>query len=120
MSESDADYLKKDKIRSKEMFEEFAKKMKKKREVDFQFKNMDEELAQNTTSDRHVYEFYRLDDRRVMVRLYQIDSDGNMTTEAVSDFYVSLLAFKKIVGNSFALLNAQTLNQDVAYPYLSK
>ena len=46
MSESDADYLKKDKIRSKEMFEEFAKKMKKKREVDFQFKNMDEELAE--------------------------------------------------------------------------
>lgn len=30
------------------MFEEFAKKMKKKREVDFQFKNVDEELAETT------------------------------------------------------------------------
>lgn len=30
------------------MFEEFAKKMKKKREVDFQFKNIDEEIKEAT------------------------------------------------------------------------
>ena len=81
---------------------------------------LDQETAENTTKDLHVYEFYRLDDRRIMVCQYQADEDGNATTEKVTDFYITTLAFKRIVGNAYALLNAEKVDQDVAYPEVSK
>lgn len=81
---------------------------------------LDMETAENTTEDRHVYEFYRLDDRRIMVCQYQADENGNATTEKVTDFYITTLAFKRIVGNVFAVLNAEIVDQDVAYPEVSK
>ncbi len=81
---------------------------------------LDQETAENTTTDLHVYEFYRLDDRRIMVCQYQADAKGNVTTEKVTDFYISTLAFKRIVGNAFAVLNAEVVDQDVAYPEVSK
>jgi hypothetical protein len=65
--------------------------------------------------NRYVYEFYRNDDRRVMVRLYQADEEGNIKTTPVSDFYVSTFAFKKLVSNFGALLNGKILDTDQGY-----
>ena len=84
---------------------------------------LDQKSSKNTTTDMHAYEFYRLDDRRIMVCQYQYKiEDGNVvvTTQKVSDFYISTLAFKKIVGNAVALLNAESVDQDVAYPGSAK
>lgn len=81
---------------------------------------LDQETAENTTTDLHVYEFYRLDDRRIAVCQYQADEKGNVTTAKVTDFYITTLAFKRIVGNAFAVLNAEVVDQDVAYPEVSK
>ena len=74
--------------------------------------------SQTASQNLYVYEFYRYDDRRVMVKLYQTDSEGNAVTEAVSDFYVSTLAPKKIVSNFYALLNAEDFDTEEAYPSL--
>lgn len=70
----------------------------------------------NASPYRYVYEFYRCDDRRVMVRLYQEDENGVQKTEAVSDFYISTLAFKKIVTNFYTVLNAEEFDTEEAYP----
>ena len=64
----------------------------------------------------YVYEFYRADDRRVLVSIYQQDADGNIATTPVSDFYISTFAFKKIVTNFVGLLNAEKIAPDVGYP----
>lgn len=64
----------------------------------------------------YVYEFYRIDDRRVRVSIYQRDDKGNRVTDSVSDFYVSTFAFKKLVNNFCALLNAEVFDTDVGYP----
>lgn len=64
----------------------------------------------------YVYEFYRADDRRVLVSIYQQDANGNIATTPVSDFYISTFAFKKIVTNFVGLLNAEKIAPDVGYP----
>ena len=64
----------------------------------------------------YVYEFYRADDRRVLVSIYQADANGNAATTPVSDFYISTFAFKKIVTNFMGLLNAEKITPDVGYP----
>lgn len=79
---------------------------------------LDTELAPTTSENKHVYEFYRCGDRQVMVRLYEQDSRGNKT-EAVSDFCISTLAFKKIVASYFTIFNAETIYPDTAYPGLA-
>jgi len=81
---------------------------------------LDSEKAQNTSPYSHVYEFYRCNDRRVMVRLYEVDDSGSIISGDVTDFYVSTLAFKKIVANYFALLNGERIDAETAYPDLSK
>ena len=85
---------------------------------------LDEEKAPNTSKDSHVYEFYRCDDRKVMVRQYRIDKNGdkivNGDTSEVTDFYISSFAFKKIAANYFALLNAERIDMEVPYPEMSK
>ncbi len=76
--------------------------------------------APNASDNYYVYEFYRCDDRRVMVRLYQIDKidgTGTMQTEPVTDFYISILGFKKIVSSFTSLLNAELF--DTELPYVS-
>lgn len=82
---------------------------------------LDLKKAPNASENTYVYEFYRCDDRRIMVRLYEIDKEGNVFNgKDVTDFYVSTFAFKKIVGNYFALLNGQRFDSETAYPDLSK
>ena len=78
-------------------------------------------LAENTSENYHVYEFYRCDDRRIMVRLYEADANGKMTLDGdVTDFYVTSLAFKKIVASYFNVLNAEKVDSEVAYPEVQK
>ena len=67
-------------------------------------------------SYRYSYEFYRFDDRRVMVRLYQEDSSGNpIPSTVVSDFYVSTFGFKKMVGTFLSLLNGEVVDLDATF-----
>lgn len=62
----------------------------------------------------YTYEFYRIDDRRVMVSVYRESSSGARINE-VSDFYLSTFAFKKIVTNFIGLLNGEEINNDLGY-----
>ena len=69
-----------------------------------------------STARPYVYEFHRIDDRRIMVTLYRADADGNQVGESVSDFYISTAAFKKMVGSFFDVLNVKTVNTEAGYP----
>ena len=65
----------------------------------------------------YTYDFYRIDDRRVMVSLYRTDEDGNKIDNGmqVSDFYITSFAFKKIVGNFVAVLNGEKIDGTIGY-----
>ena len=69
-----------------------------------------------TSGYYYTYEFHKIDERRVMVSLYRSDSDGNQTTEGVSDFYLSTFAFKKIAQGFIDVLNAKDIDAEVGYP----
>jgi hypothetical protein len=64
------------------------------------------------------YDFYRIDDRRVMVSLYRTDDNGNKIEQLgeVSDFYISTFAFKKIVNNYLHLLDGKVVDETISYP----
>ena len=66
----------------------------------------------------YTYDFYRIDDRRVMVSLYRTDDNGNMVEQLgeVSDFYISTFAFKKLVNNYLHLLNGMEVDESIGYP----
>ena len=64
---------------------------------------------------KYAYEFYRLDDRRVMVRIYNEGPDGR-ASGSVSDFYISTFAFKKIVSSYQGVLNGERIDSSVGYP----
>ena len=66
----------------------------------------------------YTYDFYRIDDRRVMVSLYRTDAEGNRVEQLgeVSDFYISTFAFKKIVNNYIHLLNGKEIDDNINYP----
>jgi len=64
----------------------------------------------------YTYDFHRLDDRRIMVTLYESDGEGNQLSEEVSDFYISTFAFKKIVRGFFGVLNAEDIDPEIGYP----
>ena len=62
--------------------------------------------------DTYRYQFYRLDDRRIMVSL----SNPGWNNE-VTDFYISNFAFKKLVSNFERLMNGEEIIPDEAYNY---
>ena len=66
----------------------------------------------------YTYDFYRIDDRRIMVSLYRSDADGNKIEHLgeVSDFYITTFAFKKLVNNYVHLLNGMEVDETVHYP----
>lgn len=68
------------------------------------------------SQDLYVYNFYRIDDRRVRVSLHREDSDGDIRVSAVSDFYISPLAYKKIAKGFISLLNAELIDINDGYP----
>lgn len=63
----------------------------------------------------YTYEFRRFDDRRVMVTLYQSNSDGAAVSSATSDFYVSTFALKKLVRSYVGLLNGEFISTEDGY-----
>lgn len=74
------------------------------------------DVSLNSQGYYYTFEFHKLDDRRVMVSLYRSDPDGNKMGEAVSDFYVSTFAFKKIVRGFVDVLNGNEVDPEVGYP----
>ena len=70
----------------------------------------------------YTYDFYRIDDRRVMVSLYrtQLNAEGERVKVEdrgeVSDFYISTYAFKKLVNNYLHLLNGKEIDDSIGYP----
>ena len=66
----------------------------------------------------YTYDFYRIDDRRVMVSLYRTNDNGEKIEQLgeVSDFYISTFAFKKLVNNYLHLLNGMEVDETIGYP----
>lgn len=71
--------------------------------------------TKNASPYHYVYDFYRADDRRVLVSIYQTDLTGKKMTEEISEFYLSTFAFKKLVTNFNGVLNAEKITPDVGY-----
>ena len=65
----------------------------------------------------YTYDFYRIDDRRVMVCLYMSDEEGNKLEggDEVSDYYITTFAFKKLVAQYKCLLNGEHFDESVSY-----
>lgn len=70
----------------------------------------------NASPYYYVYEFYRATDRKVMVRLYQVDGTGAVKTAPVSDFYLSTQSFKRVVYAYLSLFNAKDIDFEIPYP----
>lgn len=68
------------------------------------------------TDKEYFYEFYRCDDRRVMVRLYEVKGGEVVDGAYASDFYLSILGYRKIVSAFVGLLNGKQLNTEAPYP----
>ena len=80
----------------------------------------EEYTDQNGKYVRYVYEFYRVSDRRVAVRLYKENSSGSIVWEGgveadTADYYISSFAFKKIVSKYWELVNAKRVDKNEAY-----
>ncbi|MBQ7343478.1 MAG: hypothetical protein IJW53_01795 [Clostridia bacterium] len=65
----------------------------------------------------YTYDFYRIDDRRIMVSFYRSDDDGNMVDQlgVVSDYYISTFAFKQLVNHYMYLLNGKEVDENINY-----
>lgn len=63
----------------------------------------------------YVYEFYRVSDRRIAVKLYRQNRVDGSIAEQVSDFYISTFSFKKIVNAYMGILNKQMISNDTPY-----
>ena len=72
-------------------------------------------LKIRSTAYRYVYEFYRADDRRILVNIYQIDANGAQVTDSVCAFYISTFTYKKLVTNFVGILNGEKIKPDVGY-----
>jgi hypothetical protein len=70
----------------------------------------------SSSVNKYVYEFKRLDDRRIMVSFYIEDQSG-ARSEEVNDFYITDFAFKKIVSAYTSLLAGKAFDADTAYGY---
>ncbi len=68
------------------------------------------------TRKEYYYEFYRCDDSRVMVRIYEKIGSTVAGGKFASDFYITSLAFEKIVSNFIGLLNGEILDANNPYP----
>ena len=70
----------------------------------------------SSSAYQYVYEFYRADDRRILISIHQEDANGKVVTTPVSDFYISTFAFKKLATNFVGILGAEKITPDVGYP----
>ena len=65
----------------------------------------------------YTYDFYRIDDRRIMVSLYRSDEGGNKIESLgeVSDYYITTFAFKKLVNQYIGILNGEDVDESLSY-----
>ncbi|MBE6536669.1 MAG: hypothetical protein E7673_01825 [Ruminococcaceae bacterium] len=82
-----------------------------------------EEYTEKYEISRYVYEFYKVSDRRIAVRIYQEDENGNKKKDDISgkeiesaDFYVSSFAFKKLVSKYWQIVNAIPVSKEEPLP----
>ncbi len=75
-----------------------------------------DESSPNASPHTYVYNYYRVDDRHVLVTIHQETINGERVTDTVAEFYISSFAFKKIATNFMGLLNAEVIDTDVGYP----
>lgn len=69
---------------------------------------------------KYAYEFYKISDRRIMVKLYRENIvDGTVKNE-VSDFYVSTFAFEKLVGLYVDMLNGNDISNKTPFVDVGK
>ena len=71
-------------------------------------------VKSSSASSKFVYEFIRVDARRIMVSFYRLNNEGQRT-DAVNDFYITDFAFKKIVSAYRSLLSGESFDADEAY-----
>ena len=65
----------------------------------------------------YAYEFYRVSDRRVVVKIYKEHMGDGTRIQEVSDFYISTFSFKRIVNAYVTILNKGTVdNEGAVYP----
>ncbi len=72
--------------------------------------------ANADTEKIYYYDFYRCDDSRVMVRIYERKNDAVVGGKYASDFYITSLAFEKIVSNFIGVLNGEIIDVNNPYP----
>ena len=67
----------------------------------------------------YTYDFYRIDDRRIMVSLYRSDEGGNKIESLgeVSDYYITTFAFKKLVNQYIGILNGEDVDESLSYTW---
>ena len=66
----------------------------------------------------YTYDFYRLSDRKVMVHVYECDSEGNPlpgSKKEMSGLYVSTFAAKKMINAFMCLLNGESIDVEGSY-----
>ena len=73
------------------------------------------DVSLDSRAYNYTFEFFKLDDRRVMVSLHESDSEGNKVGGGVSDFYISTFAFKKIVNGFVDVLNGNIVDSEIGY-----
>ncbi len=64
---------------------------------------------------QYAYEFYRISERRVMVKLYRENIVDGDTKNEVSDFYISTMAFEKLVGLYLEILGGKDISNDTPF-----
>ena len=72
-------------------------------------------LEITSSSYEYVYEFYRGDDRRILVSIHKENERGEIVTTPVADFYISTLAMKKIANNVVGILNGELIDIEEGY-----
>lgn len=75
---------------------------------------MSMELTIKGTSERYVYEFRRIDERRVMVSVIKKNANGTVRAQT-SDFYISVAAMREIVTGFVYLFNGLEVDPDASY-----
>lgn len=65
-----------------------------------------------TSSFDYSYEFYRVSDRKIAVRVYRESRIDGSVSQDVNDFYISTFAFKKIVNAYVSMLNGINIDNE--------
>ena len=74
-------------------------------------------LYEGYSSYCYAYEFYRVSDRRVVVKIYKENMVDGTKIQEVSDFYISTFSFKRIVNAYMTILEKGTVdNEGAVYP----